>query len=143
MSKKLLEGLWESEKAKIIGSLPKTKKSLTSLLNHPEIELKNGEESYVEISELEILKQIVPNTLNDQLMLPFIFQKKKSQYYLLGNKLEQWVVETLLGLTPSSPFLLEVYMPRSSYYVYHFKRIQSKIPTLVFLTFYVDSQSSL
>ncbi|UCG89836.1 MAG: DUF61 family protein [Candidatus Heimdallarchaeota archaeon] len=141
MSKKLLEGLWRSEKAKIIASLPKTKKSLTSLLSHPIIELNNGEDSYVEISELELMKQIVPNTLNDQLMLPFTFQKKKSLYYLLGGKLEKWVIEKLLGLTDSSPFLLEVFTPRSSYFVYHFKRIQSRIPTLVFLTFHIDSRS--
>ena len=141
MSKKLLEGLWRSEKAKIIESLPKTKKSLTSLLSHPVFELNNGEESVVKISELEFLKSILPNVLNDQLMLPFIFQKKKSQYILLGEKLEQWVVERLLGLTNSSPFLLELFRSRSDYFAYHVKRVQSKIPTLVFLTFSINTQS--
>ena len=135
MSKKILEGLWQSEKAKIIESLPKTKKSLTSLLSHPVFELNNGQTSVVEISELEFIKSIIPNTLNDKLLLPFIFQKKKTLYFLLGEKLEQWVIEKILGLTDSSPFLLELFHPRSDYFVYHVKRVQSKIPTLVFLTF--------
>lgn len=134
MSKKLLEGLWRSEKAKIIESLPKTKKSLTSLLSDPVFELNNGETSVVEISELEFIKSIIPNTLNDLLLLPFIFQKKKKFYFLLGEKLEQWVIEKILGLTDASPFLLELFQPRSDYFVYHVKRVQSKIPTLVFLT---------
>ncbi|MFX0204561.1 MAG: DUF61 family protein [Candidatus Hodarchaeota archaeon] len=134
MSRKLLEGLWQSEKAKIIESLPKTKKSLTSLLSDPVFELNNGETSVVEISELEFIKSILPNTLNDLLMLPFIFQKKKKLYFLLGEKLEQWVIEKILGLTDASPFLLELFQPRSDYFVYHVKRVQSKIPTLVFLT---------
>lgn len=141
MSKKLLEGLWQSEKAKIIESLPKTKKSVTSLLSHPVFELNNGEESIVELSELEFIKSVIPSALNDQLMLPFIFQKKKSQYTLLGGKLEQWVVEKILGLTKSSPFLLELFHPRSDYFIYHVKRVQSKIPTLVFLTFSINTQS--
>ncbi|MHA2202133.1 MAG: DUF61 family protein [Candidatus Hodarchaeales archaeon] len=141
MSKKILEGLWRSEKAKIIESLPKTKKSLTSLLSHPVFELNNGEESIVKISELEFLKNVIPNALNDQLMLPFIFQKKKRQYILLGEKLEQWVVEKLLGLTNSSPFLLELFHPRSDYFIYHVKRVQSKIPTLIVLTFSLNTQS--
>jgi uncharacterized protein (UPF0216 family) len=135
MSKKLLEGLWQSEKSKIIESLPKTKKSLTSLLSHPVFELNNGETSVVAVSELEFIKSIIPNTLNDILMLPFIFQKKKKLYFLLGEKLEQWVIEKILGLTDSSPFLLELFHPRSDYFVYHVKRVQSKIPSLVFLTF--------
>ncbi|MFX1505794.1 MAG: DUF61 family protein [Promethearchaeota archaeon] len=134
MSRKLLEGLWRSEKTKIIESLPKTKKSLTSLLSDPIFELNNGETSVVEISELEFIKSIIPNTLNDLLMLPFIFQKKKKLYFLLGEKLEQWVIEKILNLTDASPFLLELFQPRSDYFVYHVKRVQSKIPTLVFLT---------
>jgi uncharacterized protein (UPF0216 family) len=134
MSKKLLEGLWQSEKVKIIESLPKTKKSLTSLLSHPIFELNNGETSVIEISELEFLKRIIPNALYDQLLLPFIFQKKKRLYFLLGEKLEQWVIEKILGLTETSPFLLELFQPRSDYFAYHVKRVQSKIPTLVFLT---------
>ncbi len=141
MSKKLLEGLWKSEKAKIIASLPKTKKSLTKLLSHPVIVLNNGEESYVQISELELMKRLVPDVLNDQLMLPFIFQKRKSQYYVLGEKLEKWAIEKILGLTNSTPFLLEVFLPRSSYFAHHFKQIQSRIPTLVFLTFYVNTSN--
>ncbi|MFX0122792.1 MAG: DUF61 family protein [Candidatus Hodarchaeota archaeon] len=141
MSKKLLEGLWQSEKAKIIESLPKTKKSLTSLLSHPVFELNNGDESIVEVSELKFLKSVIPNALTDQLMLPFIFQKKKSQYILLGGKFEQWTIEKILDLTGSSPFLLELFQPRSDYFVYHVKRVQSKIPTLVFVTFSINTQS--
>ncbi|MFX0014162.1 MAG: DUF61 family protein [Promethearchaeota archaeon] len=139
MSRKVLEGLWKGEKAKILGSLPKTKKSLNTLLIQPVIELNNGEESMVEMGELEFLKQLVPTSLFDQLKLPFIFQKRKSQYILLGEKLEQWVIETILGMTTSSPFLLETYKGRSSYFIYHYKRIQTKIPTLVFLTFTVTT----
>ncbi|MHA2243661.1 MAG: DUF61 family protein [Candidatus Hodarchaeales archaeon] len=139
MSRKLLEGIWESEKAKIMEILPKTKKSLTSLLSQPVIELKNGEKSIVEISELEFVKHMLPDALNDQLMLPFLFQKKRSQYILIGEIFERWVIEKILGLTDSSPFLLEVFRPRKTYFVYHFKRVQSKIPTLVFLTFHVNS----
>ena len=139
MSRKLLEGILKSEKTKIMDVLPKRKKSLTSLLSHHVIKLNNDEESVVEVSELEFVKNLLPNALNDQLMLPFLFQKKKSQYLLIGERLERWVIEKILGLTDSSPFLLEVFLPRPSYFVYHFKRVQSKIPTLVFLTFYVKS----
>ncbi len=139
MSRKLLEGILKSEKTKIMEVSPKRKKSLTSLLSHPVIKLNNGEESVVEVSELEFVKNLLPYALNDQLMLPFLFQKKKSQYLLIGERLERWVIEKILGLTDSSPFLLEVFLPRPSYFVYHFKRVQSKIPTLLFLTFYVKS----
>ena len=135
MSKKLLDGLWQSEKAKIFGALPKTKKSLTTLLSQPFFELNNGEESIVKELELEFLKTVIPDSLNDQVMLPFIFQKKKSLYIFLGEKLEQWVVETILDLTTTSPYLLELFHPRADYFVYHVKRVQSKIPTLVYITF--------
>jgi len=130
-----LEGLWQSERAKIIGALPKNKISLSTLLSHPVFELNNGEESVIQISELDFIKKLIPNSLNDQLMLPFIFQKKKSLYFLRGEKLERWVVEKILGLTKTSPFLLELFQPRSDYFAYHVKRVQSEIPTLVFLTF--------
>jgi uncharacterized protein (UPF0216 family) len=137
----MLEGLWQSEKAKILGNLPKAKKSLTSLLSHPVIKLTNGEELTINFSELEFISKIVPVTLNDQLKLPFLFQKRKRLYFLLNGQLEKWLIEKILNLTDSSPFLLEVFSPRQSYFAYHFQRIQSKIPTLVFLTYKLDSSS--
>lgn len=139
MSRKLLEGLWQSEKSKIMEGLPKTKRSLTDFLDHPMIELTNGEESFVEKTELEYLRNLIPETLQDQLMLPFIFQKKKSQYHVLGSKLEKWTIEKIMGITETNPFLLEVFLPRSSYFAYHYQRVQAKIPTIVFLTFQTES----
>lgn len=138
MSRKLIEGLWNSEKAKLIAALPKVKVSLKQLLDKPEFILNDGKSSAVASSDLELLCQIVPESLWEEYKLPVIFQKRKKLYKLLGSKFEHWVVETLLELTKASPFILEIYSPRKCFYAYHYRAIQKKIPTVTFLTFAVE-----
>ena len=139
MSKKLLNGLWKAEQTKIYDSLPRKKISLQTLLEKPEILLRNNQISEVKKNELTYLCDLLPSSLWGDLHLPLIFQKRKQLYTLLGEKLEKWVVEKILELTTISPFLLELFSPRNDYFAYHYQRIQKTIPTLVFLTFVIDS----
>ena len=135
MSKKLINGLWKTETAKIKAALPKKKSTLTNLLKKPGFELGDGEISHVIKSDLDLLCEILPSSLWDEIKLPLIFQKKKQLYTLLGDKLEKWVVETILGITKNSPYLLSIYTPRKNYFVYQYREVQKKLSSITFLTF--------
>ena len=140
MSKRLINGLWKAEKEKIYSSLPRKKMSLESLLETPTFTIRNNQISEVNRIDLDYLCEILPSSLWGELYLPLIFQKRKQLYILLGEQLEKWIVEKILDLTPTSPFLLDLFSPRHDYFVYHYQRVQKTIPTLVFLTFAIDSQ---
>ena len=141
MSKKLIKGLWKAETNKIKGSLPKMRKNLANLMETPSFVLENGQISQVAEKDIEYLCEIVPSSLWEEVKLPLIFQKKKQQYNLLGDKLEKWVVEKILELTTNSPYLLRIFSPRDYYFVYHYQQVQKKIPSLVFLTFTIKDDS--
>ncbi|MHA2053745.1 MAG: hypothetical protein ACW99F_09115 [Candidatus Hodarchaeales archaeon] len=49
MSRKLIEGLWKAEKAKLIAALPKVKISLKQLIDKPEFLLNDN--NYIESLE--------------------------------------------------------------------------------------------
>ena len=134
MSKKLINGLWKAETAKIKASFPKKKKNLTNLVNKPSFELGDGEISHVIKSELDYLCNILPSSLWDEIKLPLIFQKKKQLYTLLGDKLEHWIVETILEITDLSPHLLSIYTPRKDYFVYQYRQVQKRLSSITFLT---------
>lgn len=138
MSRKLIEGLWNFEKAKLIAALPKVKLSLKHLIDKPEFLLNDGKLSAVAETDLTLLCEVVPEPLWEEFKLPLIFQKRKQLYTVLGTKIEHWVVETLLELTKTSPFILELFSPRKYFYAYHYRTIQKKIPTVTFLTFAVE-----
>ena len=140
MSKRLIDGLWKSEKEKIYNSLPRRKLSLTKLLETPAFTLRNNQTSDINKTELDFLCELLPSSLWGDIKLPLIFQKRKQLYILLGEKLEKWIVETILELTDTSPFLLDLFSPRQDYFVYHFQRVQKTLSTLVFLTFAFGSQ---
>ncbi|MHA1996070.1 MAG: DUF61 family protein [Candidatus Hodarchaeales archaeon] len=140
MSKRLINGLWKTEKEKIYNSLPRKKISLKLLNETPSFILRNNQISDINKRELDYLSELLPSSLWDKLYLPLIFQKRKQLYILLGEKLEKWVVEKILDLTNTSPFVLDLFSPRGDYFAYHYQRVQKTIPTLVFLTFVIDSQ---
>ena len=140
MSRRLIDGLWKSEKEKIYNSLPRRKLSLTKLLETPVLTLRNNQTSDINKTELNFLCELLPSSLWGDIKLPLIFQKRKQLYILLGEKLEKWIVETILELTDTSPFLLDLFSPRQDYFVYHFQRVQKTLSTLVFLTFAFGSQ---
>ncbi|MHA1976938.1 MAG: DUF61 family protein [Candidatus Hodarchaeales archaeon] len=140
MSKKLINGLWRAEKEKIYNSLPRKTLSLERLLKTPIFTLRNDQTSEIDERELKFLCELLPSSLWGDLNLPLIFQKRKQLYILLGEKLEQWIVEKILDLTNTSPFLLDLFSPRKDYFAYHYQRVQKKIPTLIFLTFALDYQ---
>ena len=135
MSKKLINGLWKAETAKIKAAIPKKNKNLTTLLKESSFEIGDGEISHVIKSDLDYLCEILPSALWDEIKLPLIFQKKKQLYSLLGGKLEHWVVETILNITKNSPYLLSIYKPRKNYFVYQYRQVQKKLSSITFLTF--------
>lgn len=139
MSKRLLNGLWKAEQTKIYDSLPRKKVSLQNLLEDPTIVLRNKQISEVNSKELAYLCDILPSSIWGNLYLPLVFQKRKQLYILLGEKLEKWIVEKILDLTKTSPFILELFNPRNDYFAYHYQRVQRVVPTLVFLTFAIES----
>jgi uncharacterized protein (UPF0216 family) len=141
MSKRLINGLWKTEKEKIYKSLPRKKIALKSLIETPSFMLRNNQISDINQKELDYLCGLLPSSLWGELYLPLIFQKRKQLYILLGEKLEKWIVEKILELTTTSPFVLELFSPRQDYFAYHYQRVQKTIPTLVFLTFAIDSQT--
>jgi uncharacterized protein (UPF0216 family) len=138
MSKKLIEGLWKTETEKLASSLPKTRKSLAGLIETPNFILGDGQNSEVTQSDLEYLCELIPESLWKDFHLPIIFQKRKQIYTLLGDITEKWIVEKILELTNTSPFLLEVFKPREYYFAYHYQRVQKIVPTVVFLTIAID-----
>ncbi|MHA2239476.1 MAG: hypothetical protein ACXAB2_14100 [Candidatus Hodarchaeales archaeon] len=76
MSRKLIEGLWNAEKAKLIAALPKVKIPLKQLIDKPEFLLNDGEVSAVASSDLELLCKIIPEPLWEEFMLPIIYISK-------------------------------------------------------------------
>ena len=95
MSRRLIDGLWKSEKEKIYNSLPRRKLSLTKLLETPVLTLRNNQTSDINKTELNFLCELLPSSLWGDIKLPLIFQKRKQLYILLGEKLEKWIVETI------------------------------------------------
>ncbi len=133
----ILKYLWDVEIAQLNDVFPKDLLSLATLrsMNQPRYELRSGETVDVDPSELDSLCTIVPWLLHENVLLPFVFQKRKNYWKFIGSKMEQWIIDHVLGFTTCSPFLMESYHPKHYYHqhqVYSFKR---KYPSLTILTF--------
>ncbi len=135
--KNILRYLWEVELPQLHEILPKDLLSLEMMLTmeEPRYELRSGEFIDVNLSELESLSKLVPRLLHGTVLVPFVFQKRKGYWVFCGSKLDQWIVDAVLGFTTCSPFLLESYEPKSYYHQHQVYSFKKRFPSLTILVF--------
>ncbi|WP_455368208.1 DUF61 family protein [[Eubacterium] cellulosolvens] len=101
---KLFGTMIEQEVRKLNDHLPKTRKTLKTLLKEetPSVETKDGRSIIMKKEELEKLSEIVPYQLLDKIKLPIIVQRRfdlgKSIYTVMGNKLEEFTLKKALEI---------------------------------------------
>ncbi len=130
----LLRIIWKNDISNIDKHLPTDRKSLKTLLDmeKPEITLKSGEKSIILKEDLQKLSTVVPRMLWEEILLPLVFRRNDDVYELDSDKeLEHWLVDTVLGFTTCSPFLLESYHRRGYYYPHELGRFRKEFPSLV------------
>lgn len=97
-----LSGL-EREIAQLNDHMPKTKKSLSELLDEraPGFTTREGQKSAVRCEELKELADAIPSKYHNQIMLPFTILRRTSlgpgAHTIGGSKLEQFTVLRILG----------------------------------------------
>jgi uncharacterized protein (UPF0216 family) len=97
-----LSGL-EREIAQINDHMPRTKKSLSELLNEkaPGFTTREGQKSAVRHEDLKALAKVVPPEYHSTIMLPFTILRRTtlgpSAHTIGGSKLEQFIILFILG----------------------------------------------
>ncbi|MFX1319493.1 MAG: DUF61 family protein [Promethearchaeota archaeon] len=135
-----LSGL-EREIAQINDHMPKTKKSLSELLDEktPGFITREGQKSAVRVEELRELAKAVPQEYHSKLMLPFTVLRRTSlgpgAHTIGGSKLEQFTVLWILGRV-EGPFELwrSIELPRIIYSP-EVGLLRQKLPTIVTIGF--------
>lgn len=99
------EALLGREIQKLNTHLPKQRRPLGELLkaNDPAIEAVDGSSILLKTSELKELSQLVPHEYHGRLRLPIIVLRRmelgKSIYTVTGERLEEFTVKKILGMT--------------------------------------------
>jgi uncharacterized protein (UPF0216 family) len=101
-----MDALLGHEIRKLNAHLPKRRRSLSELLkagSDPTLEAADGSSLVLKSSELIELSKIVPEQYQDRLKLPFIvlrrFELGKSVYAVSGDRIEEFTVKKILGIT--------------------------------------------
>lgn len=99
------DALMREEIRKLNVHLPRGKKTLRQLLleDEPSVEAVDGSQIIFRKDELNRLAEMVPRDLQDKVRLPLVVLRRmdlgKSVYVILGEKVEQFLVKRVLGLT--------------------------------------------
>jgi uncharacterized protein (UPF0216 family) len=90
---------------KLNGHLPKQRRTLSELLrsHDPTVDTVDGSSILLRTSELEELAKIVPEPYQARLKLPIIVLRRmevgKSIYTIAGERIEEFTVKKILGIT--------------------------------------------
>ena len=126
--------------------LPKQRKSLSELLKTPDptIESVDGASILLKTAELEELSRIVPEHYHSDLKLPFIVVRRmdlrKSVYAVSGERLEEFTVKKILGITNLD--YREMYRDRDQLYLYrpHVQDLLNRFHSLVVIGFGIPKE---
>jgi hypothetical protein len=117
-----LDAVLGHELRKLNTHLPKQRVSLTELikLKDPTVEATDGSAIVLKRFELEELARIVPAEYQDRLKLPIIIMRRmdlgRSIYTISGERLEEFTVKKILGLTNDEYY--EMYRDQEPVYLY-------------------------
>lgn len=81
--------------------------------------------------ELIKIADLIPTESYEKIRLPIIFLKEKILFKLSGNKIEAWIIEKILGNPKPFPALLEIFIPKLTFYNYEFQRLRRELPTVI------------
>jgi len=136
---RLTRVLWEVELKRLNESLPKIRKSLSSLLEEaePSYTTMNGEVVTFNKSELKDLASLAPKDRHSSIHLPILIIKewgtKKGVYTIQGNESERALINTILR------------KPKDNRYVYlpDIDELSKRIPSLIVFGFRFSSDEQL
>jgi uncharacterized protein len=117
-----LDAVLGHELRKLNTHLPKRRRSLTELLKleDPTVEATDGSAIVLKKSELEELARIVPTEYQDRVKLPIIIMRRmdlgKSIYSVSGERVEEFTVKKILGLTDDNYY--QMYKDQEPSYLY-------------------------
>jgi uncharacterized protein len=117
-----LDAVLGHELRKLNTHLPKRRRSLTELLKleDPTVEATDGSAIVLKKSELEELARIVPTEYQDRVKLPIIIMRRmdlgKSIYSVSGERVEEFTVKKILGLTDDDYY--QMYKDQEPSYLY-------------------------
>lgn len=128
--------------------LPKQRLPLSELLRsqNPTVEAVDGSAIILRREELEELAKIVPAEYHDRLRLPIIVLRRmelgRSVYTVLGERIEQFTVENILGLTNENYY--QMYQDREPAFLYRpqVTELLRKFHSLIVIAFGVPKELS-
>lgn len=100
-----VDTLLKHEIRKLNSHLPRRRRTLADLLKEeaPSVESVDGGRIVMRRGDVESLAHIVPEYLRGDLKLPFVVMRRmdmgRSVFVVLGEKLEEFTVKRILGLT--------------------------------------------
>jgi uncharacterized protein (UPF0216 family) len=123
--------------------LPKERKSLSELLklNDPSVAAVDGTSILMKTSELQELAKIVPREFQDRLKLPLVVLRRmdlgNSIYTVSGDRVEEFTVQTILGMTDGDYYQIFAYRQRDPAYLYrpHLSELIRRFHSLVVIGF--------
>lgn len=102
--RRVVSGLWKSL-TRVNEHLPRVKKTLKKLLaeSDPQCIAKDGTTICFEKKDLEFLAEFIPKKYHDKIKLPIVLVSRvdlgRGTYAIIGNKLEKFVINKILGRT--------------------------------------------
>ncbi|MFQ5976589.1 MAG: DUF61 family protein [Candidatus Heimdallarchaeota archaeon] len=121
-----------NELGKLGQHLPKQRISLSVLLDSDSPGYRSRTDAFCHMRRQELIKiaSLIPIDNYEKIRLPIIFLKEKNIFRLSGNKIEAWIIEKILGNPNPFPALLEIYIPKLTFYNYEFQRLRRELPTV-------------
>jgi uncharacterized protein (UPF0216 family) len=117
-----MDAVLGNELRKLNAHLPKQRRSLSELLKEdsPTLKATDGTDIILKKSELEELAKIVPVEYQDRVKLPVIILRRmelgKSIYTVSGERVEEFTVKKILGLTNLDYY--QMYLDQETTFLY-------------------------
>ena len=128
------ETIIKLELDKINETMPAQRVTLASLMKmeKPYILTKKNEKIFVFHDELTAFAKFFDEDMWNKIRVPIVFLNVKDIFKVSGAKMEQWVVEKLMGYIKNSFVVISHYQPTHEYYYsYQVRKIKKQFPNLV------------
>lgn len=134
MSPDILDSLIKLELDKLNENLPQKRIIVEQLLKKDvySVPTKKNEEIIINKNELLSFLEFFDDSLYKDIRVPILILSSKDIYKVGGGKMDQWVIERLLGYVKESVVFIKYYEPKHEYYYsYQIQRLKKKYPNII------------
>ena len=130
-----IDKLLKYELDKINSNSPRERIPLNTLLESPDPKYYTKDPNNtidIDINELQLFTKHFAPEMYNMIRLPVVFLHVQDIYRVSGSKIDQWIVEKLLGYVNERIVFLQNYESKHEYYyTYQINRLRKQYSTLV------------